>query len=459
MNVLLTVVEIKMKRTLCFFIVLFVAVIVWSCYEEEGIPVNVEFSYTVMEDKSTAPASISITNATSGADFYLWTFIGATPPSSDDKDPGTIVYHKAGTYTITLEAWNDMERSSKAITIRLDSAVKLDFTTEIMVNAFAPATVRITNNAPIDLPHEWVFTGGVPATSNLVHPPDVVFQTPGDHKIILKVLNGDSVLTSSQTVTVSPSLNPAFTITPGFDDLDMEAPLEATLFNQTVSGINYTWTSSGGIIQNPKEASTTIQFDSPGSYTVTLEASNGKETKSVTHPITVKPNTNLYTISNVRFGVSAAHNTIGCFYAASVRDIIATDEVNTANGGSVNLVFYAINASFSYCKFISPDAAPEFGFSRIPTASPTWFVNVMENSTLVFSEDIFNGMMTDEPLKSLDIKGNETGAAHFTNSTSPRIVMFETGDGRKGAILIKDFVSDGMQSYVVADIKIQKARS
>jgi hypothetical protein len=38
------------------------------------------------------------------------------------------------------------------------------------------------------------------------------------------------------------------------------------------------------------------------------------------------------------------------------------------------------------------------------------------------------------------------------------MVLFETHDGRKGAIKIKAFVSEGIGSYIVADIKVQKLK-
>jgi hypothetical protein len=38
----------------------------------------------------------------------------------------------------------------------------------------------------------------------------------------------------------------------------------------------------------------------------------------------------------------------------------------------------------------------------------------------------------------------------------PRVVLFATGDNRKGAIKIKEFHNDGFQSYIIMDIKVQK---
>lgn len=441
------------------FLLLLVAIIFGACFHEQEIPVNVDFDYSFSEGSYTVPVELTINNKTTGADFYNWTFVGATPSSSEDKQPGTITYDQAGTYVIKLEAWNDTQRSVKEITIQLDSAVTLDFTGEVLVNDFAPATVQITNNTLGASSYEWTFEGGTPATSTVANPPQVVFDTPGEHTITLKVSNGREVYTSSKTILVQEPLQPDFEIIPSFEDEDYEAPLRASLINNTVSGIHYSWSSSGGDISNASGEDTEIYFASPGEYTITLSADNDKEVKEVQHTIVVKPNTNLYTVNDIMLGVSAAHTTIGSFYAPQLRSVLKHDDVSTENGGLIDFVFYGINSSFTYCRFVSPDSAAKFTFPAIPNASHTYFVNTLETTSIVFSDSQFEAMTTDEPLTGVDIKGNETGIQYFTNSNTPRIVLFETSDGRRGAIKIKSFVSAGTQSYILIDVKIQKSKS
>jgi hypothetical protein len=65
-------------------------------------------------------------------------------------------------------------------------------------------------------------------------------------------------------------------------------------------------------------------------------------------------------------------------------------------------------------------------------------------------------MTDDAPLRNLSFPSAAPGSIPFSNSIIPRIVVFQTADGRKGAIKIKSFVSDGANSYIIIDIKIQK---
>ena len=65
-------------------------------------------------------------------------------------------------------------------------------------------------------------------------------------------------------------------------------------------------------------------------------------------------------------------------------------------------------------------------------------------------------MTNDTPLQGFTITETVAGLQPFDNSSMPRIVLFETADGREGAVKIKNFVTDGANSYIETDIKIQK---
>ena len=139
------------------------------------------------------------------------------------------------------------------------------------------------------------------------------------------------------------------------------------------------------------------------------------------------------------------------------RKILLTNDTNLSNGNSIDLVFFGQNETFGNCAFISPDNVIGYGFDAIPNANTTYFVNRVEESSLTFTDNDFQTMSTDETLRSLDIRGAaQSEDAWFTNVFIPRLVLFETAGGIKGAIRIKAFVSEGSQSYILTDIKVQK---
>lgn len=445
-----------MKRTQKLMLTAWTICLLASCYNESELLVNADFNITIANANYTAPVRLTLENSTTGADFFKWSFEGGNPSTSDEKTPGTITYSKAGTYHITLEAWNNHERGTKTMTFSVDSAVTVSFATEVLINDFAPATVDIANTTQGASSFLWTFEGGSPATSTQQHPAGVVFEQPGTHTITLVAGNGREEFTLSRTITLKQPLAVDFDITPSFDDFDYEVPFVASLLNKTISGLTYEWMANGGEIADGSAEHTSIRLVTPGTYTVTLTANNGKERKTAVKEVTVRANSNLYTLTDVKLGIKAAVNTIGSFYSLKQRAVIPQSSVTESNGKEIDLVFFGINPTFEKCYFTSPDLAGNAGFYHIPGAATTYFVNTMETSGLSFSSSDFDAMRDDAPLRSLDIKQASNATSWFIAYPVPRIILFETADGRKGAVKIKAFVSDQAQSHILTDMKFQK---
>jgi len=430
-----------------------------SCYKESRLLVNADFQATIIDENFTAPVKVTFENNTTGADFYKWTFEGGSPDESTEKTPSPITYNEAGTYTIKLEAWNNHERDEKEFTFSVDSAVTIAFDTEILINDFAPATIRITNNTLGASTYNWTFEGGNPGTSDDRYPGNILFSEAGEHTIKLLVDNGRETFELTKTIRLDNPITVDFDIEPSFDDFDYEAPFIANLKNKTTSGLTYQWTASGGIIADATGENTSITIQSPGTYTITLQGDNEKETKTVSKDITVKANTNLYTVKDVKFGIKAAASSVGSFYSLTGREMIKQTDVTPENGASINILFYGINQSFEKCYFTSADLATSAGFYAIPNATRTYFINTLESTSVTFSANTFDTMTNDTPLRSIDIKTAANTTSWFIANPVPRIVLFETADGRKGAIKIKAFVSEQGESYILTDIKFQKQKA
>jgi PKD repeat protein len=273
---------------------------------------------------------------------------------------------------------------------------------------------------------------------------------------LLTVSNGREFFTASKTITLDAPIDVDFDVEPSFDDFDYEVPFTAQLVNKTTSGLTYSWTCAGAAIANPTAENTSIDIATAGTYTVELTAANGKETKTKSRQITVVANTNLYTLTDVKFGIKAAENTLGCFYSLSQRAIVTSDSVNAANGNKINLVFFGLDAGFNLCYFTSPDRVTFSGFAAIPNAAQTFFINRVDEAPFTFTNTDFDAMTDDSLLSTLDIRNSSNTTSQFTNLNIPHLVLFETASGIKGAIKIKGFVSNGSNSYILTDIKMQK---
>lgn len=446
-----------MKKTL----LLLLFIVITSCYQETSIAIEGDFTTSYANDDESIPVIITIDNKITGADTYEWTFEGGNPATSSQKNPGEILYSKQGTYTIKLIATNaDGESNEFSKTVVIKEGIKIEFTHEIIKSNFSPVEVILKNTTVGEgLTFKWDFHDGAPATFTGKTPPNVVFTTPGDHTIMLTVSNGFESEKQTQTITVAPYLVSQFSYEPKFEDDDYEAPVSINFTNKSANATNYKWTFEGGNPATSTEENPTVVFTSAGTHEVTLEALNDKTSQIYKSTITVLPDTNLRTLTNIKLGINQANNNnnIGAMFSTVTRQVYKANEINDTNSSLVDIVFQGLNSNFTYNRFISPDQANNYGFLALKNAQSTIFINSQNlcNCGLNFTEAQFDAMVNDVPIKSLNISYSATGAQEF-GFTYPRIILFKTQDGRKGAIKIKDMVKNGASSYILCDIKVQK---
>lgn len=448
-----------MKKVL--YILTLLIILCNSCTQEEAVPVTADFTISVQEEDYSVPVRVAITNTTEGADSYQWTFEGATPSSSTDRNPGEIEYTAGGTYTISLRAYNrDGSEETKTETIQIDAAIVVDFEMINTASYYPPVEIQFNNNTLGATSYQWSFEGGTPVTSTEQTPPNVVFTEPGEHKITLVVQNGRETHSIEKNITVEADLVNSFNWqVDSFDD-DYKAPVTLTMVNDCVSATNYQWIFEDGIPATSSEKEPTVTFNQAGTHKITLVASNDKKNKTLTKTIEVFEDTNLRILNDIPLGINSARNTIGSFYSTTLRQVIKEDEVTTENGSAIDIAFFGLNNTFVQNQFISPDEVQNTAFTSIPNAPHTIFINsqelVGELEVMDFTVSDFDAMLDDIPLQSITIEETDLGKYPFTNEMVPRIVLFQTEDGRKGAIKIKEFIDQGADSYITCDIKVQK---
>ena len=433
-----------------------------SCYEETTISVVSEFEVTFINGDKSVPVKINMSNKTEGADTFEWTFEGAKVTSSTSKNPGTITYDKPGVYNIKLKATNkDGAEDVSEQTIELFEGIDIQFSTKIVESNYPPVEVEIKNETVGDnLTYLWTFKEGIPNTSTDKNPKNIVFEKEGIHTIIVEVSNGFETFTKELEVEVLPAPKTDFDWEVDFFDDDYQAPVTITLNNKSTDVISYQWTFEGGTPNTSTEENPSVLFSNVGTHAIKLEVSNGKQTRTITKTIEVLENTNLRTFENVQMGINTAHNsnTIGAFFSGELRKTLKADEVTNENGSKIDLVFLGLNSTFSFNKFLSPNEIATNGFIVIPNATQTKVINTQENCNCgaSLSESQFDTMNNDDVLQRILITETPNGLLHFDKNRTPRIIIFQTEDGRKGAVKIKQFIEDGSNSYIICDIKIQK---
>ncbi|MEG1589271.1 PKD domain-containing protein [Chryseobacterium sp.] len=444
------------KRIYSAVLLVILAITFNACAVEEGIPVKANFTIKVVNNDYSVPVKVEITNKSTGADTYEWSFEGATVTSSTEKDPQPITYSSAGTYKIKLKASNkDGSEEEKIVEVKADASMKVDFDWQMQGSDISPVTLQMVNQSLGATQYLWAFAGGSPTTSNAQNPA-VVFTTPGDHVIKLTISNGLETYSTQKTVTIQPKMTIDFNWSVNPIDNDYEAPLLLHLNNLSTNAFSYEWEIAGAAPSSSTSVNPDINFSNAGTYTIILKATNDKETKILQKQITIQPNTNLLSFSNVKLGISTAHSTIGSFFSSYLGTVIKQGDVTPANGSKIDFGFFGLNSSFSYNQFVSPDEVQNTAFSPIPNATHSKIINSQELVGTQLSSSGFNAINTGSDFNSINITESNAGKTPFNNTTVPRIVLFKTEDGRKGAIKIIDFVSAGTSSYILVDIKVQK---
>jgi len=428
-----------------------------SCYKEQALIVDADFGVTVKNDDYSVPVSVKIENLTTGADTYSWIFEGAEPASASTKDPGTLRYSKPGSYTIRLEATNSYGgKDTCSFRLVIDPVIIPLFKVNNLQSCYPDVTVLIENKSTGATTWEWTFEQGTPETYSGEQPGYVVFKSPGPHLIRLKAGNGRETQTKDTTITVLPDLVNNFDISWESADNDMQVPFTAVLRNNCISATNYEWSFSGGSPPATTTPQPTVVYNSPGVYTITLKASNDKKTTTTSQTITLLPDNNLYTFTDVRLGINTAQNSIGCYFSAIDGRVFKSNEINATNGNRVDFAFFGLNSSFTRNCFVSPHQVQAYTFAAIPGAISTRTVNKQENCSCTgLSPAEFDNITQGQQLSFISLSENDE-SGEFDSSRLPRLVLFSTADGRRGAIKVKEYTSAGLQSFIVCDVKIMK---
>lgn len=449
----------KLNNYLYIFLLFFT---VNSCYKETEIPLNPSFDVVFKNGDESVPVYMELTNKSSGGEGYFWEFDGGIPKTSTDKNPGSILYTKQGNYKIKLTITNEHNEKAtfeKEITVK--DAIEIGFTKEILQSNYPPVEVKITNTTKGEnFTYKWLFENGNPSNFDGINPPNVIFSQSGNHKITLLVSNGYEEKSFSELIEVNPEITTDFSWETAWEDYDYQAPVKISLENNTQNAISYNWTFQGGTPATSQDKNPQITYSKAGTYTIELISSNGKLTKKIQKEITILPNTGIYIFKDIRLGINYAHNTqkISAFYSTKLRKSFFSNEINSDNAPFIDIVFQGYSPTFLSNRFVSPTQVQNYGFKTITGATSTIFVNSQEicNCGLHFTENDFEAMQNDIPLKPLNITHTAKGFETFSN-TLPRVVLFQTHDGRKGAIKINKFVNnDTDNSYILCDIKVQK---
>ena len=246
------------------------------------IPVFVAPTAGFSADPTEGCASLDvdfIDESSSNVTDWLWSFPGGSPSSSTDPN-ATVTYTAPGVYSVTLVVSNPAGSNTMTRTnyITVNTIPSPDFSFTVNGN-----TASFTNSSSNATSYEWDFGDGSTSTEEN---PTHTYATNGTYEVTLTATNdcGPSSVTQNVTIVVPP--------TAGFSANTQEGcPTLEVMFNSgnSENAVSYVWDFPGGDPANSADPNPTVNYDTPGTYDVTLIVTNsaGSDTLLMEDYITV----------------------------------------------------------------------------------------------------------------------------------------------------------------------------
>ncbi|MEY3052107.1 MAG: hypothetical protein RLY31_1892, partial [Bacteroidota bacterium] len=239
-----------------------------------------------------APLTVQFDNTSSdNATAFLWSFPGGVPASSTEENP-VVVYSQPGSYDVTLTAFN----SSGEETATQAGYVEVQGPPVPAFGGTADGLVlSLLNGSTNAIEYQWDFGDG---GSSMEPDPVHTYAADGTYLVTLTVLNECGPASTSQSFTlVTPP-------TAGFAAGNSAgcAPLTVAFENNsTENATQFQWFFPGGTPATATEAEPTVSYSAPGTYGVTLVATNaaGSDTLTLADLVVVKPLPTALLVGNI----------------------------------------------------------------------------------------------------------------------------------------------------------------
>ncbi len=247
------------------------------------------------------PLEVQFTNESTNATSFEWTFTGGMPGNSNLENP-LVTYENAGVYTVMLTATNATGSSTVVETgfIVVEGVPFASFSADI-----DDLTIDFTNFSSSGDTFLWNFGDGNTSTEAN---PQHTYSSIGIYTVTLTATNdcGSNIFTTD--------LDVGTTVSAGFfaEDTQGCAPLQVQFIDESSNNVNeWSWTFPGGNPSTSIEQNPLVNYTTPGTYEVTLVASNPFNSNTVTETnyITILPEPTASFTSNENGNVVDFNNT------------------------------------------------------------------------------------------------------------------------------------------------------
>ncbi|MCW5909083.1 MAG: PKD domain-containing protein [Chitinophagales bacterium] len=346
---------------------------------------------------------------------WLWDFgNGAQPITSEDEQPGSVVYTTPGAKVVTLTATDTISRcvSVATQTFNIYQSPSASFTSNAPQCSTSAFDFTNTGTTGGSWTYTWTFgSGATPGTSNTENPSGVTYASSGTKTVTFTISDVHCVSTAVQTITVSSTPVASFVSTaPKCTGLAVD-------FTNTGTLSNVTWAWDFGAGATPATSTdqdpTGVVYATAGTKTVTLittdTASGCSVTATATFTINQSPTASFTSnapqcssvaIDFTNTGTTGSNWQYAWSFGVGANPAVSTAEnpsgVMYASSGTKTVTFTISdqNCSNTAVQTIAIDATPTVSFvSDAPkcTGLPVNFGNTGSTTNTVWTWDFDTG--------------------------------------------------------------------
>jgi gliding motility-associated-like protein len=234
---------------------------------------------------------------------WLWDFgSGAQPISSEDQNPGSVVYSTPGAKTVTLTMTDTVTRCVSVATQNFNIYQSPTATFTSTAPQCANTAIDFTNTGTTGSgwTYSWSFGAGAnPANSSAESPSGVTYSSSGTKTVTFTIADQHCVQTATQIISINSTPVASFvSTTPKCTGLAVD-------FTNTGSTANVTWSWNFGTGASPAtstdENPSGVTYSTPGIKTVTLTTTDTTGGCAVTATSTI----NIYQAPTATFTSTA----------------------------------------------------------------------------------------------------------------------------------------------------------
>jgi PKD repeat protein len=227
-------------------------------------------SFTAAPNPICQGSAITFTNTSTGAPTsHAWTFAGGTPATSTATSP-SVTYTASGTYGVTLTSTNANGSNTTTQNITVNPPPVPNFT-----NTITGLAVGFTNSSTNATTYSWAFGNGNTSTQAN---PSITYASAGTYNVTLTATGpcGTQNIVKQIIVTSNP-----LTVAYSTATTTGCAPLSVQFLNGSSGATSYSWNMPGATPSTSGDVNPIVTYNTAGTYSVTLTASNASTTTSI----------------------------------------------------------------------------------------------------------------------------------------------------------------------------------